>query len=215
MVYDTAVIKNTPLENLSGTGINNDTAGDYSTVDGASTTKNQDMGRWVRQTGVTLQAGAIHAGEESKTPADVLNKTAAFYALKSLSVNDNKIGDWASVDAIDNFPGVEMLRLQHNPINTDIGISSSILRQTIIARIGSLKSLNGGEVRSTERADAEKLYIKRILQEYVKTQPTSDPSIPVNLSHCLKDIIPVHPRASALLDLHGEPAVRRVNTSGK
>ena len=174
------------------------------------------MGKWVRQTGIILQAGASTTGGESKTSVGVSDdKPAPFSALKSLSLCHNDVADWASVDAVDLFPGVEMLRLQHNPINSNSGLSSSMLRQTMIARVGSLKSLNGGEVRATERADAEKLYIKRILTEQVKAKPAADANVPVTLSSCLQDIALVHPRASVLLDLHGEPAVRRANANGK
>ncbi len=227
VVYDAAVVESQPPADADGSsgslgsGSNNDAtakdpAGDYSTVDGTSTTKNQDMGKWVRQTGIILQAGASTTGGESKTSVGVSDdKPAPFSALKSLSLCHNDVADWASVDAVDLFPGVEMLRLQHNPINSNSGLSSSMLRQTMIARVGSLKSLNGGEVRATERADAEKLYIKRILTEQIKAKPAADTNVPVTLSSCLQDIALVHPRASVLLDLHGEPAVRRANANGK
>ena len=110
VVYDTAVIKNTPLENLSGTGINNDTAGDYS-IDGASTKKSRhgEVGTpdWSHLIRSHSCRGRI------KTPADVLNKTAVF-TLLPLSVNDNKM--WIKfVDAIDNF--LRNARLQQCPIN--------------------------------------------------------------------------------------------------
>ena len=110
-----------------------------------------------------------------------------------------------------------MLRLiffsfQHTPLN-DTGGSVSILRQTFIARVSSLKSLNGGEVRSTERSDAEKLYIQRLykgklanLEEGVTEQPP--------LSSFVPTLSIDHPRVADILALHGEPTVRRQGGGG-
>ena len=211
VVYDAEVIKDAQDTPLNGT----DAPGEYSTVDGTSTTKNQDMAKWARQTGIVQKAAALTLEEDSSGVSADSGASPAFNSLKSLSLVRNCISDWGSVDAVELFPCVEHLRLQHNPINKDSGMSSSMLRQTIIARIGSLKSLNGGEVRGTERADAEKLYIKRILMEQVKMKSGADSTTAITLSSCLDDISAAHPRAPVLLKQHGEPSVRQSSAKGE
>ena len=230
VVYDAEVIKAVPQpqEDDGSTAAAAGAAGttgatpaeDHSTIDGASETKNQDMVKWARQTGVVTTAsgaadatGAVDGALSAQGP-----RGPAFGALRSLSVSRNKIADWASLDAVDRLPGVEMLRLQHNPLNTEGGASATVLRQTMIARVGALKSLNGGEVRATERADAEKLYIKRLLTAQLKEQGAaaaaaasaeSKAAGSATLASFVDVLSPEHPRVGVLLATHGEPAVRR------
>ena len=187
---------------------------DHSTVNGASKSKNQDMVKWAKQTGVVLSSTAGTTGETKEEVAAPDNEVA-FASLRSLSFNNNQIDGWRAIDALNRLPQLEMLRVQHTPLN-DNGGSKSILRQTFIARIQTLKSLNGGEVRNMERSDAEKLYIQRLLKAKLKeqkdegTEGTEQP----NLGSFVPSLIAEHPRVGELLALHGEPMVKRQNANG-
>lgn len=152
-----------PPQDSASAGANNATLPnpgfeDHSTVDGRSKSKNQDMAKWARQTGVARSSTAGSEGEAKKDGSSTVGplNPIAFHSLKSISLSHNKVSDWGSIDALNKLPGLETLRIQHTPLN-DSGGSTSILRQTFIARVSSLTSLNGGEVRNTERSDAEKL----------------------------------------------------------
>jgi Leucine-rich repeat (LRR) protein len=187
---------------------------DYSTVDGASKSKNQDMAKWARQTGVIKSStgSTLGTANEQHGMMEAPENTIAFFNLRSLSLNKNQINSWKQIDAMNRLPQLENLRVQHTPLN-ETGGSVSIMRQTFIARIKTLKSLNGGEVRNTERSDAEKLYIQRLLKAKLKElgetkeQPT--------LGSCVESLVGDHPRVAELLEMHGEPMVRRQTANGK
>jgi hypothetical protein len=65
--------------------------------------------------------------------------------LKSLSVSNNVIATWSSIDQIDKLPSFEALRFQNNPLIDQLG--PSITRNILIARISKLNSLNGSPVK--------------------------------------------------------------------
>lgn len=212
VVYDPAVVADAP----TGTASKEDeeqkaeSQQRYDTIDGSSSTKNQDMVKWVKQTGVSQSARDVSAAASAGTAAPT--EQEPFAALKHLSLSHNPIADWSSVDAIDKLPGVEYLRVQHTPI-AQTG-STSVTRQNVIARVGSLRSLNGGEVRPMERSDAEKLYLKRLLTAEMRKQQDApaakeESQPPLTLASCMERLTPEHPRLATLLALHGEPTVRR------
>ena len=177
---------------------------DHTTVDGRSTTKNQDMAKWARQTGTTVSSTV---GEEKDNVDIEPESKIAFHHLKSLSLSYNNISTWKVIDELNKLPTLETLRVQHTPLNKTGG-SVSILRQTFIARIRTLKSLNGGEVRMMERSDAEKLYIQRLLKAKLKEEDGSSTEMKT-LSSFVDVLKEEHPRVQELLTLHGEPAVRK------
>lgn len=87
-----------------------------------------------------------------------------FSALKTLILGGNKLDAWESVDALARFPALEELRLSGNPLFGGSGSAVSTLnaRLGVIARMASLRHLNGSEVRPTERRDAELRYLREL-----------------------------------------------------
>ncbi len=135
-----------------------------------------------------------------------------FVSLNSLSLSDNQISDWRSIDQLNHVPSLQELRFQTNPVLA----SSQALppRLLTVARVKNLTTVNGSVVRIKEREDAEKLYLKHIVIEAIKQHPELS-------SDALKDIanIPVdvqlHPRYKDLLSIHGAPILAASLIGGK
>jgi hypothetical protein len=207
VIYDGEILnKEAPKQDGS-------TEENHSTVDGNSKTKNQDMAKWARQTGIVTSSTS--GVSTSKNKQDLSNQEPenkiAFSTLRSLSLNRNKINSWKAIDALNCLPQLENLRVQHTPLNENGG-SLSIMRQTFIARVKTLKSFNGGEVRNMERSDAEKLYIQRLYK--AKLKEVGDTKEQPTLASFVDSLTGEHPRIGELLALHGEPMVKRLNTNG-
>lgn len=63
-------------------------------------------------------------------------------------------------------------RLQDAPLVR--GIGAVIARQLIIARVGGLTALNGAAVPKRERDAAERLYLRRLIDEYPEPLPVRE-----------------------------------------
>lgn len=84
--------------------------------------------------------------------------------VKYLSLSDNRIGGWASVDALSCwFPALETLTFVGNPLVNDTSGSHS--RPLLIARIPSLVTLDGATISPRERVDSELFYMSTIMQQ--------------------------------------------------
>eukprot|EP00742_Colponemidia_sp_Colp-10_P003275 GILJ01003485.1.p1 GENE.GILJ01003485.1~~GILJ01003485.1.p1 ORF type:complete len:552 (+),score=93.11 GILJ01003485.1:115-1770(+) len=115
-----------------------------------------------------------------------------FSALRSISVNDNEVANWASIDSLNRFGGIEELRIRDNPLNRMVGLKAA--RNLFIARIKSLTLLNGSQIRARERADAEKAYLKEAVKDMID-HPTVEP----------RNIEERHPRFVELAQAFGDP----------
>lgn len=58
------------------------------------------------------------------------------------------------------FPALKTLRIQRNPVVSELG--PIVARQSVIARLPNIVRLNQSEVRSRERTDAEKGYLRAV-----------------------------------------------------
>lgn len=87
----------------------------------------------------------------------------AFQQLRALSISDNRIDSWTSIDALNQYPQLDTLRFTRNPLIAQMGAGE--VRMIIIARTDFIASINGSDVRAKERQDAEQMYLKRILHE--------------------------------------------------
>ncbi|EEH60216.1 uncharacterized protein MICPUCDRAFT_12662 [Micromonas pusilla CCMP1545] len=116
-----------------------------------------------------------------------------FESLFGLFIADNKIGDWDSVDALNDFPSLSEVRLSGNPVT-----SSAATRHEIVARVAKLSQLNGSLIADQERKDAEIRYLRRVLG-LVKTAAA---------------VRAIHPRLEALLGSYGELSTHVTKTGG-
>lgn len=106
-----------------------------------------------------LSGNKIAAIEYSAWASEAPTDIVPFASLKSVTLSRNSVASWSEIDKLNQFPAVTGLRFQRNPLTEDSGPTE--IRMLAIARLGSLTSLNGSEVRSRERSDAEKTYLRR------------------------------------------------------
>ena len=96
--------------------------------------------------------------EQLRFPAD----GGLFPQLRLLAVANNKIADWASMEALCSLPVLAELRVPGNALGEQMG--STALRQMLVARLPGLTAINGGEVRARERVEAQKFYLRYRMQ---------------------------------------------------
>lgn len=119
-----------------------------------------------------------------------------FAALRTLNLARTLVDDWASVDALNQFPALAELRFKDAPLLDDI--NAGVARQNTIARVGKLTKMNGSEIRARERSDAERLYLKRVKLASIAEAKTG--GTPDDTARDLE-----HPRYLELVVEHGEP----------
>jgi hypothetical protein len=83
-------------------------------------------------------------GEKAKTEKGVVDQHSAFATLQSLSLENNAISSWQSVDEMRMFPSLTELRLRGNPVYDQHAVPLS--RIIVIARLPQLERLNGSQV---------------------------------------------------------------------
>jgi hypothetical protein len=97
-----------------------------------------------------------------------------FLKLQSLSLNQNLIRSWRSINTLSLLSALKYLRVKQNPIvETEKPFEA---RQQVIARIPQLTSLEGSEVSIKERHLAECYYLKRYASEWVAAGASTENS---------------------------------------
>ncbi|KAJ0403329.1 hypothetical protein ATCC90586_004835 [Pythium insidiosum] len=124
--------------------------------------------------------------------SDHVAPPASFQALTTLSLNDNLIDSWTSIDALNGMPSLAALRLLRNPLTAQLGAGEA--RMIIVARAAYLKVFNASVVGIKERSDAEQMYLKRILYELAAV---GDAAVVQRTA-----ILASHPRYHALCELY-------------
>lgn len=108
---------------------------------------------------VALTANSIQNIPFPKSPSDSLP------GIKYLSLSDNHVGGWDSVDALSCWcPTLETLTFAGNPLVNDTNLGNQS-RSLLIARIPSLKILDGATISPRERTDSELFYMSTIMQQ--------------------------------------------------
>ncbi|CAG9323309.1 unnamed protein product [Blepharisma stoltei] len=116
---------------------------------------------------------------------DYIYYSGGFPRLEALSVEQNCLNNWRSIDELYKFPaGLKELRIQGNPALQG-NMRVSLLRFMVVGRIGTLNVLNGSAIRPQERIDAERYYLR---SNYDNPEATSTP------------------RWQELVEKHGNPA---------
>ncbi|ETV92511.1 hypothetical protein H310_13194 [Aphanomyces invadans] len=163
------------------------------------------VGTWPRLHTLSLNGNNL---AQIQPPAP---SSSLFLQLASLSLSNNAIADWASIDALNSFPSLEALRLTRNPLLMNVG--SAEARMLVVARCASLKVFNSSDVRLKEHQDAEHMYLKRILHEKATvsafsnrtTLLTHHPRFP-ELQSLYPDICAAHDAATTTLGATTGPA---------
>ena len=88
-----------------------------------------------------------------------------FNDLYMISIEDNLISDWHAIDALNEFKQIKVLRCGGNPVLEKHGLIS---RNLLVARVQFLNNLNGSEVDTGERKNAEIFYLKKCYEDYIR-----------------------------------------------
>ncbi|KAG1929694.1 tubulin-specific chaperone E [Pimephales promelas] len=126
------------------------------------------------------------------------DETAAFPALKTLSLDDNNISEWCVVNELEKLRSLVHLSCRRNPL-LQKEKNPETARQIIIARLGRLTLLDMRKVESDERRGAELDYCKMFGSAWLRAGGVSDPE-KLN-THFLSD----HPRFLSLIHKYGAP----------
>ncbi|XP_077862097.1 tubulin-specific chaperone E-like [Saccoglossus kowalevskii] len=157
----------------------------------------QHLGQLPRLSSLILNMNSIPEISFKETACG--EKTKLFPALKSISLNDNKLSSWRDVNELNKLTGLEEIRLKRNPLLKDQKYFN--VRQLIITKIETLKLCNGSEVPDIERKTAELDYLKRFGQEWLDSGGSQDLAI----NRPSDDFKINHPRYHRLLELYGAP----------
>nr|XP_002741754.2 PREDICTED: tubulin-specific chaperone E-like [Saccoglossus kowalevskii] len=152
----------------------------------------QHLGQLPRLSSLILNMNSIPEISFKETACG--EKTKLFPALKSISLNDNKLSSWRDVNELNKLTGLEEIRLKRNPLLKDQKYFN--VRQLIITKIETLKLCNGSEVPDIERKTAELDYLKRFGQEWLDSGGSQDLAI----NRPSDDFKINHPRYHRLLE---------------
>ncbi|CEG43261.1 Uncharacterized conserved protein [Plasmopara halstedii] len=121
---------------------------------------------------------------------------SAFQKLTMLSLSDNLVDSWTSIDALNAYPLLVKFRFSKNPLTKHMSLGEA--RMLVIARTERIAVFNGSLVRDRERMEAEQLYLKRILHELAVMNN--------NASECER-VLAIHPRFSRLRELYSDISI--------
>jgi len=122
----------------------------------------------------------------------------ALQKLTTLSLSDNLVDSWTSIDALNAFPLLDTLRFSKNPLTTQMSLGEA--RMLIAARTERVAVLNASPIREKERKEAEQLYLKRILHELAVVSDDKSEQ---------ERVLAAHPRYSRLKELYPEISIDR------
>lgn len=130
--------------------------------------------------------------------SDTGEETTFFPSLASLSLRDNLLERWESVDFLNSHFKLNELRIKNNPVFNDVTPQQA--RQFVIARVATLTALNNSSVPVSERSDAERYYLSSFSRQWVLS---CDENGCVPASHNFRK---EHPRYLTLVREIGAPA---------
>ncbi|KAF4027387.1 Ubiquitin-like domain [Phytophthora infestans] len=136
----------------------------------------------------------LHGNRIVTLVADV--KPTSFQQLTTLSLSENLVDSWTSIDALNAYPLLDTLRFSKNPLTTQMSLGEA--RLLVVARTDHIAVFNASPVREKERKEAEQLYLKRILHELaVIGEDTTE----------YGRVLAAHPRFTRLRELHLEISI--------
>eukprot|EP00112_Aurelia_sp_Birch-Aquarium-sp1_P010220 Seg2192.4 transcript_id=Seg2192.4/GoldUCD/mRNA.D3Y31 product="Tubulin-specific chaperone cofactor E-like protein" protein_id=Seg2192.4/GoldUCD/D3Y31 len=86
-----------------------------------------------------------------------------FLELQTLSLSQTSICEWNSLDELCKLAALEDLRVVGVPLGQREGANRR--RQLFIARLPTVKKLNGSVINETEREDAERMFIRHHMDD--------------------------------------------------
>ncbi|KAJ3341284.1 hypothetical protein HDU93_005254 [Gonapodya sp. JEL0774] len=196
----------------------------------------------------TLEVLAVQRNkiEGLEWPKNEPETALLFPALKSLNISDNELKEWTDLTPLARFTNLVDLRIRRNPFlvsppfmpahvpmaqanQASSTASQDDQRALVLARIGTVKILNGSIVGEVERRDAERWYLAKcglelagcLAETVVGTEPlsgaakgwtgdlpTSEDQVPPDSASraAWHAFLFRHSRYPSLCGLHGPPA---------
>lgn len=155
---------------------------------------------------LSLRGNRIESALSSDAPSFRFTQTLTF-----LDLSLNIINSWNLVNALqDIFPGLVSLRISNNPLLDQPILPTSVTNlpekpmtvdeafMLILARLGSLTTLNYSKITQQDRTNGELYYLSLIGKELSASSHSEEERILVN-----------HPRYAELCDTYGEPSITR------
>ncbi|KAG6616085.1 putative tubulin-specific chaperone E [Phytophthora cinnamomi] len=127
----------------------------------------------------------------------------AFHKLTTLSLSDNLVDSWTSIDALNAFPQLDTLRLSKNPLTAQMSLGEA--RMLVVARTDRIAVFNASPIREKERQEAEQLYLKRILHELAVIGADKSER---------ERVLAAHPRYGRLRELYPEISIESGSAGG-
>ncbi len=130
----------------------------------------------------------------------------SFASLHSLQLAGTTISSWTDLDGINSI-SLQSLRLKSTPITSTLGQGE--VRFLCIARIPTLRYLNGSVVSPKERIEAERRYVTMVAQLLVKLERQRQMGEECNSSNCsfeqqTSQLLLEHPQYQVLREKHNE-----------
>ena len=133
--------------------------------------------------------------------ANILPAAAGtFVKLESLQLTDNCVTSWRDVGHLDSLQ-LSQLRFRNNPVISSCK-DEEVARQLAIARISSLKSLNGTNINQSERRWAEIDYLKTYGQKWIELSKLENSE---EKEAALKSFLQEFNRYDTIVKMYGEP----------
>ena len=141
-----------------------------------------------------------HLRLNSNQLANINIEAGTFIKLESLQLIDNCISNWRDVGNLDQI-GLGQLRFRNNPVISACK-DEEIARQMTIARISSLKFLNGTSINQSERKWAEIDYLKTFGQKWIAISKLENEE---EKQKSLQEFLQEHNRYDTIVKIYGEP----------
>ena len=107
----------------------------------------------------TLYANDLGISEISFPETETNSRSDLFPKLKLLSINENRINNWSSVNELVKLASLEELIFKFNPLNASDSLEN--VRQLIVAKLQNLTMLNRTKILPAERKGSDIDYIKK------------------------------------------------------
>ncbi|CAM9824783.1 unnamed protein product [Lampetra fluviatilis] len=127
-------------------------------------------------------------------------QTSMFPKLKFLSLDNNKVSEWSSMNELDKLQSLEVVNLSLEYFETP-EINPNTVWQIIIAKIARLRVLNHSKVCSNERSGAERDYLKRYGLAWLEAGGRQNGELAIAST----EFTAAHPRYMSIVHKHGAP----------
>ncbi|XP_032820721.2 tubulin-specific chaperone E isoform X2 [Petromyzon marinus] len=127
-------------------------------------------------------------------------QTSMFPKLTFLSLYNNKISEWSSINELDKLQSLEVLNLSLEFLETP-EINPNTVWQIIIAKIARLRVLNHSKVCNNERSGAERDYLKRYGLAWLEAGGRRNGELGIAST----EFTAAHPRYASFVHKHGAP----------